>query len=128
MKIVFFSVTGNVRRFVKDLADFSSLEITQTNPFIEVNQPFVFIAPAYEKEVTEIAWDFMETGSNAQNCRGIIGSGNLNFSDLYIYTAKDLARDFDIPLLDDFEAFGTAKERERIKEKIYACTESNQES
>src|SRR5699024_8334118 len=120
MKVVFFSLTGNVRRFVKKLADYPSLEITQTNPFIEVNEPFVFIVPAYEKDVTEIAWDFMSTGQNASYCKGVIGSGNLNFDALYIYTAKDLARDYQLPLLDSFEYFGTSTDIERVKEKINA--------
>lgn len=120
MKVVFFSLTGNVRRFVRTLADYPALEITQTNPFVEVNEPFVFIAPAYEKEATEIAWDFMSTADNASFCKGIIGSGNLNFDSLYIFTAKDLARDYQVPLLDSFEYFGTSKDIERIKEKINA--------
>lgn len=121
MKVVFFSVTGNVRRFVKNL-ELPSLEITQTNPFIEMDEEFVFIAPAYEPEVTDIAWDFMETGKNKEFCRGVIGSGNVNFDSLYLYTAIDLAKDFDVPMLDGFEYFGTKKDIERVKGKINAIT------
>lgn len=123
MRIVYFSLTGNVRRFVQRLDRFPALEITAANPFIEMEEPFVFIAPAYEKEVTDIAWDFMETGQNAKRCQGVIGSGNLNFDALYIYTAKDLAHDFAVPLLDSFEYFGTTLDQKRIEEKLYAIAQ-----
>lgn len=114
MKVVYFSLTGNVRRFVSKL-NLPSLEIQPSNPFINMEEEFVFIVPAYEREVTEIAWDFMESGQNVSLCKGIIGSGNINFDNLYIYTAKDLSKDFCVPLLDAFELFGTEKDIERIR-------------
>lgn len=124
MIVVYFSITGNVRRFVKNLG-LPAIEITPTNPFIEVEEEFVFIAPAYEPEVTDIAWDFMGTGNNKDYCRGVIGSGNVNFDTLYLYTAIDLARDFEAPLLDGFEYFGNKKDVQRIKERIHAITSTS---
>lgn len=124
MIVVYFSITGNVRRFVKNL-ELPAIEITPTNPFIELKEEFVFIAPAYEPEVTDIAWDFMRTGNNKDYCRGVIGSGNVNFDTLYLYTAIDLARDFSVPLLDGFEYFGNKKDVARIKERIHAITSTS---
>lgn len=121
MKVVFFSVTGNVRRFVKNLK-MPSVELEQTNPFIEMDEAFVLIAPAYEPEITDIAWDFMETGDNRDYCRGVIGSGNVNFDSLYIYTAKDLSKDFSVPLLGAFELFGTSKDVEKIRRMLIEIT------
>lgn len=127
MKVVFFSLTGNVRRFVRNLG-LPNIELDQTNPFIEMNEEFVLIAPAYEPEVTDIAWDFMETSDNVEYCRGVIGSGNVNFDSLYIYTAKDLAKDFSIPLLGAFELFGTDKDIENTRRLLSEITSSSQET
>lgn len=122
MKIVYFSLTGNVRRFVSKLG-MPAIELSTTNPFLEVTEPFVLIAPSYDKEVTDILWDFMETGMNQTFCKGVVGSGNLNFDSLYVFTAKDLARDFGVPLLGAFEYFGTDRDITYIKGQLHAISD-----
>lgn len=108
--VVFYSVSGNVRKFVKKTGLKNTLEIDSNNPFQEVNEPFILIAPTYIKHSIEQIWDFMEHKENASLCIGIAGSGNLNFNNLYCYTAQDLSDDFGAPVIFDFEFSGFKKD------------------
>ena len=42
MKIVYFSLTGQTRRFVKKL-DLDSYEVTETNPFYRIEEDYVVV-------------------------------------------------------------------------------------
>ena len=117
MLVVFMSLTGQTRKFVKKLGCLS-LEITLDNAFSEVNEPFVFVAPTYETEATDIIEDFLETGANRQYLKGFAGSGNLNFNTLYCFTAKDYSRDYQVPLLHLFEFQGSEKDVEHFKKEV----------
>lgn len=117
MKLVFFSLTGQTRRFVKKLA-LPAYEIDGTNPFHELNEPYLLIVPTYDAEVTEVVNDFIEYKSNQDNLKGVAGGGNLNFADLFIFTAKDIARDYKVPLLFSFEFSGTDQDVNNFKKVV----------
>lgn len=116
MKIVYFSLTGNTKKFVNKLG-MGSLEINMTNPFIVINEPYILIAPTYDKEATEIANDFIEFNDQGL-LKGVIGGGNLNFADLYVFTAKDLSKEYNVPLLFSFEYSGTENDVIKVKELL----------
>lgn len=113
MIIAYYSLTGNVRRFVNKLS-LPSVEITETNPFIELNEPYVLIAPTYDADMTEPIFDFINH-NKPELFRGVIGSGQLNFAQLYVFTAKDIARDYKVPLLYDFEYSGMPEDVEAVR-------------
>ncbi|WP_025729058.1 class Ib ribonucleoside-diphosphate reductase assembly flavoprotein NrdI [Atopobacter phocae] len=118
MLVVYMSLTGQTRKFVQKLP-YETLEITLANAFdLEVHQPYIIVAPTYDVEATDILNDFIETGNNQAYLKGVCGSGNLNFNDLYCFTAKDLARDYHVPLLHCFEFQGNEKDVEIVKEKV----------
>ncbi|MGO4929562.1 class Ib ribonucleoside-diphosphate reductase assembly flavoprotein NrdI [Fundicoccus sp. Sow4_D5] len=117
MLVVFMSLTGQTRKFVKKLG-WPSLEITLDNAFTEVDEPFIFVAPTYETEATDIIGDFLETGANRNYLKGFAGSGNLNFGKLYCFTAKDYSRDYKVPLLHLFEFQGTPNDIEQLKKEV----------
>ncbi|MDR0921808.1 MAG: class Ib ribonucleoside-diphosphate reductase assembly flavoprotein NrdI [Lactobacillales bacterium] len=117
MKLVYFSLTGQTRRFVKKIG-MESVEITPTNPFLTVDEPYLLIVPTYEREITEPVNDFLEYETNLKQCKGVIGGGNRNFADLFIYTAKDICRDYDLPLLYAFEFNGTMEDVEFMKKVV----------
>ena len=48
-------------------------------------------------------------------CKGVVGCGNINFAELYCFTAKDLSRDYNIPLLHMMEYFGNGNDLKKIK-------------
>ena len=117
MKIVYITLTGQTRKFVNKL-DMETIELSPIDPFIEINEPFIIVAPTYEKEATEILWEFLDTGENKRYFQGVAGGGNRNFNELFVFTAKDLARDYDVPLLHAFEFQGSPKDVKSLKDKI----------
>lgn len=117
MKIVYMSLTGQTQKFVNKL-EMDNLRITMDNAFQEINEPYIVIAPTYDVEVTELINDFIETGHNQDHLKGICGSGNLNFGELYCFTAKDLAEEYQVPLLLTFEFQGNNNDVIKMKEKV----------
>lgn len=115
--IVYMSLTGQTRKFVKKL-DLPSLELRPDQVMKEIDQPYLLIAPTYEREVTDLLWEFVETGHNRNYLHGVCGGGNLNFNTLYCFTAKDLARDFDVPLIHLFEFQGNQQDVDKIKAEV----------
>lgn len=125
MKIVYFSVTGQTRRFIKKLAAADTYEIDPTTDFEELNEPFVLITPTYEENITEPIRDFLDYGSNASNLKGIVGTGNRNFAQLFIFTARDLSRDYNVPIIYAFEFNGTPKDVSNFKKAVKKLESQN---
>ena len=117
MKIVYFTVTGQTRRFIKKL-DLAAYEIKSANPFFEINEPFVLVVPTYDQEITEVVNDFLDYKTNREHLQGVAGGGNLNFAELFVYTAKDIARDYNVPMLFAFEFSGTNEDVESFKKVV----------
>ncbi|MDR2832399.1 MAG: class Ib ribonucleoside-diphosphate reductase assembly flavoprotein NrdI [Streptococcaceae bacterium] len=117
MKIVFFSLTGQTRRFIQKTG-LPNVEITQANPFFEILEPFILVVPTYDEEITEPIWDFLTFGNNLSFFKGVVGGGNRNFADLFIFTAKDIAKEFHVPLLYEFEFSGTTMDVENMKKVV----------
>lgn len=92
-----------------------SIEIPFQNPFFEIGDDFILMAPSYEPEATEHANDFLDSFSNKDKLRGVIGVGNRNFADLFCYTAKDIAILYNVPYLYEFEFQGMEKDVECIE-------------
>ncbi|MGY3777094.1 ribonucleotide reductase stimulatory protein [Isobaculum melis] len=121
MKIVYFSLTGQTRRFVGKL-DLDSYEVNATDPFHRMEEDYIVVVPTYDIEVTEIINDFIEYSDNLSHLKGVAGGGNRNFADLFVFTAKDLAALYKVPMIFAFEFSGTdldvinfKKEVERIE-------------
>ncbi|MGO3732489.1 MAG: class Ib ribonucleoside-diphosphate reductase assembly flavoprotein NrdI [Vagococcus sp.] len=117
MKLVFFSLTGQTRRFIKKL-DLPAYEIDPNNPFHEMDEAFILIVPTYDQEVTEVVNDFIEFKQNQSHMLGVAGGGNRNFADLFVFTAKDIARDYHVPLLFSFEFNGTPEDVKNFKKVV----------
>ncbi|MDR0299992.1 MAG: class Ib ribonucleoside-diphosphate reductase assembly flavoprotein NrdI [Streptococcaceae bacterium] len=127
MKIVYFSITGQTRRFIQKLGwpAQTFVEITPDFPDIEMTQPFILITPSYaeetpfvqhSQEVMDPVFEFMATGINVALCKGIIGTGNRNFAGIYIFTAKELSVKYQIPIVYDFEMNGTLSDVRAVKD------------
>lgn len=124
MKVVFFTLTGQTRKFVNKLG-LESIELDPSNPFISVDTDYIIIAPSYEKEATDIIEDFIETDNNISNCKGVVGGGNRNFADLFCFTARDLAVDYDLPYIHELEFQGSINDVNAVLESI-ECFEKNE--
>lgn len=117
MKVVYFSLTGQTRKFVKKL-NMDLLELDPANPFIDMEEPFIIVTPTYDGEVSDLLNDFLETGRNKDLFNGIAGGGNLNFGKLFIFTAKDIAEAYQVPLLHQFEFQGTDEDVRKLKKAV----------
>lgn len=117
MKVVYLSLTGQTRKFVHKL-EMDLIELSPIDPFVYVNEPFIVVTPTYEKEATECINEFLETGDNLSYFKGVVGGGNRNFNDLFVFTAKDIARDYQVPLLHAFEFQGSDYDVEQVKKAV----------
>ena len=117
-KLAYFSVTGQTRRFIAKLPHIESVEITVTNPFIKMDEPFILVVPTYVSEVTEPVNDFLETGENARLCLGLFGGGNRNFADLYCFTVHDLEQQYGLPVLHEFEFQGSDYDVQKLESEL----------
>ncbi|WP_373790734.1 class 1b ribonucleoside-diphosphate reductase subunit alpha, partial [Jeotgalibaca porci] len=117
-KLAYFSVTGQTRRFIAKLPHIESVEITVTNPFIEMDEPFILVVPTYVSEVTEPVNDFLETGENTRLCLGLFGGGNRNFADLYCFTVHDLEQQYGLPVLHEFEFQGSDYDVQKLESEL----------
>lgn len=102
---------------------YESLEITEANSFNKVADNFILIAPTYESLMLEDMEDFIDI--NHSKCVGLVGSGNYNFAQLYIFTVKDLSEKYNIPILFDFENRGTKKDVIEFQKIIEGMSEDN---
>lgn len=117
MNVVYLTLTGQTQKFAQKL-HMDVLELNPADPFIKMTAPFIIITPTYDKEVTEVWDDFLETGNNSQWLTGVAGGGNLNFGPLFVFTAKDIARDYDVPLLHQFEFQGNDEDVAKLKKAV----------
>ncbi|STQ83205.1 ribonucleotide reductase stimulatory protein [Enterococcus faecalis] len=76
MKLVYFSVTGQTRRFIKKL-DLPAYELEPANPFFEINEPFILVIPTYDAEITEVVNDFLDYKSNQELLVGVAGGATV---------------------------------------------------
>lgn len=117
MDVVYLTLTGQTRKFVAKL-QMDVLELNPADPFVEMTAPFIIVTPTYDKEVTEVWDDFLETGENRHWLKGVAGGGNINFGPLYVFTAKDIAHDYKVPLLHQFEFQGNDLDVEKLKKAV----------
>lgn len=143
--IIYISLSGNTESFVTRLSSYLKTwhqidtklinikELDHTT--FPVTEPFVTMLPTYleggngvdngDVEIlTTPLGDFIAAHDNYKYCYGIVGSGNRNFNHQFCLTAKQYAKRFGFPVLDEFELRGTSSDIERIAGKIIAAQEA----
>ena len=116
--IVYMSLVGNTRKFVNKINE-PSVELTIDNSLdLVMTKPYILIVPTYSEETSDIVRDFLENETNRRLCKGIFGAGNRNFAQLFCYTAKDLSKEFDLPLLHLFEFQGSPVDVEKLEKEL----------
>ncbi|UQS84345.1 class Ib ribonucleoside-diphosphate reductase assembly flavoprotein NrdI [Bombilactobacillus thymidiniphilus] len=119
MNIAFYSVTGQTQRFVQKTG-LPATEIDDANPLIAMNAPYILIVPSYDDYMMDAVIDFLGYQNNAHWLKGVAGGGNRNFNDLYIHTAKDIARGLAVSVIFDFEFNGTPSDVQNFKKAVQA--------
>ncbi len=117
MKVVYLSLTGKTRQFVKKL-DWDFVEISKKNPVCQMEEPYIVITPTYGEQVANFFYEFIEFGENQSLLKGVAGSGNRNFNKSFCSNSRELASKYGIPLLHCFENQGTDKDVQILIEKV----------
>ena len=117
MKVVFYSFTGNVRRFVKRAELDNTLEINETNASKEITEPFIIVTSTIGfGEVPQPVQQFL--GKNHEYLKGVAASGNRNWGQNFAKAGVTISDEYNVPLLLKFEIHGNAQDTTEFKEKV----------
>ncbi len=113
MKIVYMSLTGNVRNFVGKLGVSNVLEILSGDE--TVDEEFLLIT--HSPDAAEIPYeieDFMD--EYGQLCKGVCASGDRAYGDDYTMVAETIRDQYDVPIVHRFEFDGTDEDVAIVKQ------------
>ena len=111
--VYYSSSSGNTHRFVEELG-LRNIRIPASMKVecLAINEPYVLISPCYANDdgsnaVPKQVIRFLNNQQNRSMIRGVIGTGNRNFGELFAYAADIISRKCNVPLLYKFELSGT---------------------
>lgn len=120
MIIAYYSMTGNIRRFLKsmDIPDTYELyQITAANVRDKIGEEFILVTPTYGfGAVPDIVKNFLQ--ENADKMFAVASSGNRNWGQDFARAGEFISSDYSVPLLMKFELHGTPAEREQFKAEL----------
>ncbi len=104
MKVVYMTLTGNVRNFVGKLNTTDPLEIVSGDETIEEE----FLLVSFSPDAGEIPYeieDFMDEHKDL--CKGVAVSGDKAYGDDYTLVAETISEQYGVPIVHRFEFDGT---------------------
>jgi len=105
MLIAYYSLAGNVRRFVAK----TGLPAVEIKPDMLLTEPFVLVSGTYGfGQVAGTVWDFL--ADNGDLMAGVAASGNRNWGDNFAKAADLIAEEYGVPIVHKFELAGTAED------------------
>lgn len=122
--VYFSSVSQNTHRFVHKLGQPSlRIPLYRTDPPLRVREPYVLMLPTYgggngKGAVPKQVITFLNDPANRALIRGVIASGNTNFSDTYCLAGDVVATKCAVPYLYRFELLGTSDDVTRVREGL----------
>ena len=114
------SVTENTKRFVAKL-EMPATRIPLHGDVPRMNTPYVLITPSYGTGINDVpprVKRFLRDEGNRANLQGVVGSGNLNFGQLYGIAAKKVAERCKVDLLYLFELAGTDEDVSAVRDGL----------
>lgn len=122
---MFFSSTSeNTTRFIEKL-DLPALRLplkTADAKIVRVDQDFVLVTPTYgagsKGFVPKQVIAFLNLEENRVRCKGVIGTGNMNFFGDYCRAADIIAAKLDVPVLCRVELAGTQEDVTKTQEGL----------
>lgn len=116
MKIVYFSLTGNCRKFL-NFCKLPEEDIIFLSDVKEVDFDYILLTPTIGfGEVPIKVKKFLDKHSD--RAKGVVASGNRNWGANFGLAADIINRDYGIPVLMKIELLGNTREIEQFK-KIY---------
>ncbi|AWM47459.1 class Ib ribonucleoside-diphosphate reductase assembly flavoprotein NrdI [Bacillus amyloliquefaciens] len=118
MLIAYYSLTGNVRRFVAK----TGLAAVEIKPGLMIAEPFVCVTGTYGfGQVAGTVSDFL--ADNSEYLAAVATSGNRNWGDNFGKAADVIAAQYDVPIVGRFELAGTDAEVRQFIERVNAHDE-----
>lgn len=139
IRILYCSISGNTRNFISKLTIYANnqrqhdataptingIEITDLTPLNDETTPYFVCVPTYlsggngiDNGVTELMTnslgEYITYQNNSTHIKGIIGSGNRNFNEQYVLTARRYATETNSRVIADYELRGTQTDIIRI--------------
>lgn len=113
MIIVYDSLTGNIKRFIKKL----NIETLQIEENMRLEEKFILITytTGIGKVPKKVA-KFLE--NNHHNLAGVSASGNRNWGDLFAASADQISLKYNVPIVSKFELSGTKKDVKTFLEGV----------
>src|SRR5690606_16526755 len=117
MIIAYYSLTGNVRRFVHKLGRPGALYTIKPGIGAVLTEPFVLITPTTGfGQVPATVAEFVR--NNSEMLAGVVASGNRNWGERYGQAGRTLSEQYGVPLLHTFELSGTDADVRIVNEYI----------
>lgn len=116
-KILYFSKTGNIEKFVNKLKEIGYQNIEKIVPNMKINEKFVLIVPTiYFGEVPIEYKKFLK--DNPIGLIGVAGSGNRNWGRNFAIAADKIAKKFNVPIIHKFELSGNKHDVKTFKNNL----------
>ncbi|QQM14610.1 ribonucleotide reductase flavodoxin [Staphylococcus phage MarsHill] len=131
MKLLYFSLTGNSKKFAEKLDSSivgEPIELNRDNcDDIKMNEEYVLVCGSYNTPhaIYNHVEKFFNNGNNLELCKGIIGSGNRNLNYQFLTTPKRLCSDFNLELIAGVELFGIKDEHLEVNKKLKELSNSS---
>lgn len=131
MKLLYFTLTGNSKKFAEKLDNDiigEPIELNRDNcESIEMNEDYVLVCGSYNTPhaVYNHIEKFFNVSNNLSLCKGIIGSGNRNLNYEFLTTPKRLCNDFNLELIAGVELFGIKNEHLEVNKKLESLSNSS---
>lgn len=118
MLIVYYSLTGNVRRFTEKLKN-NGFPILEMYKDLEVNEDYILITNTYGfGKVPDKVEEFLS--ENSEHIKGVVSSGNRNFGkNLFAGSGDIISEKYQIPLLMKIENSGFPNDVDLFIERVH---------
>lgn len=117
MEILYYSQTGNVKRFVEKLRNELPFPIHDILEKPITHTSYILITPTTGfGQVPGPVRLFLE--QNQMYIRGVVGSGNRNWADSFCQAAVTISETHNVPLIHKFELNGMPSDVIKVKETI----------
>lgn len=106
MQIVYFSLTGNIKRFLTKAALID--QSIAIKPDLVMNRDFILLTSTLGfGEVPPVVDEFLSYHDNYQHLVATVGSGNKNWGEYYCRAAQTIAQRYGVENIFNFELSGT---------------------